>query len=340
MSEEEDVWSRSSSSESENLVETRNICSICKKSVKNKVQCKKCKLIFHPGCMVNANKVQNRTCTHEVADRQDIIEKLMLEIKYLKKVKKQQEGRIETLKENNKLLEENSKLLKENYELLHEKVERLTAKGAKTYSAMVRSEVSHQQKNEIPRQAIRKTKQITTANSQQKQPSENSQPVADIFDIRQGPSTSSSSNRSDETIEGAQKNETTSQREKDGEWRVKSKHRNVSNRNRKPLFYGTSRDTNNIKGIPRKIWFFVSRLDPQMTEQTLKDAIKNKCTNVPDADIVVEKQDVFHKFQSAFKVGLPINLEEQAKSPVFWPLDSKVNMFNFFLQRKKENPNR
>ncbi|KAJ8913116.1 hypothetical protein NQ315_000573 [Exocentrus adspersus] len=256
MSLNDDVPNDGSSSESENSLETRNFCSLCKRAVKNIVQCKRCKAIFHPGCMLNANKAQNRTCTHEVADRQDTIEKLMLEIRYLKNVKKEQDGRIETLQEN----------------------------------------------------------------------------------ATQEPSTSSSNKEIQENMEDTD-NESV-QKERDEEWQVKVKRKNVINRNKKALLYGTSVDTDNIKGIPRKKWFFVSRLDPHMTDQLLKEAIKKKCIEDPTADVVVEKLDVFHKFQSAFKVGIPINLEEMAKNPNFWPLDSKVNTFNFFLQRRKGNLNR
>lgn len=120
--------------------------------------------------------------------------------------------------------------------------------------------------------------------------------------------------------------------EEEGKWtEVQNRKQNLK-RHKKPLFYGTSDDVT-IKGLPRRSWYFLSRLKPDMTEQELQEIFVKKC---PNSDVVVEKLKLYNDFQSAFKVGIPVEFEEQSKHANFWPKDSRVDKFHFLLQKKKK----
>lgn len=306
-------------------VNINNNCGHCKRTVKEKVLCKKCKLIFHPGCMIAANKLQNRVCTHDSDERHDMVEKLMSEIKLLKKIIQEQEEKYDLLKENNKLLEENSKLLRENNILLQDKLKGTTVKTYSVATAAINNEMA-------PQNQERRKNVVNISNKTKPQHQAIEQSVVastSKAEIQTKPTQYQQVNR--EVNKDTIKDEDLKLTQEET-WQFPNRKRQANYRRKKqPLFYGTS-DENEIRGIPRKIWFFVSRLNPEMTEQDLKNTLQKKC---PNTEIVIEKQKLFHEFQSAFKVGISVEYEENAKLANFWPKDSRVDKFNFFLHRKK-----
>lgn len=114
------------SKENDNNETNNNICGHCKRTVKDKVVCKKCNQVFHPACTIAAIKSQNKVCNHESEERQDSVDRLVSEIKLLKRIIQEQDEKYRNLEKVNKLLQEdNNKLLIENSNYLQEKLKQI-----------------------------------------------------------------------------------------------------------------------------------------------------------------------------------------------------------------------
>ncbi|CAG9817124.1 unnamed protein product [Phaedon cochleariae] len=100
-------------------------CKHCKKSVVHAVKCKKCNLIFHPRCLIQAAQAKSAVCRHEVQNdaskdssdsecetdednenRDKLLERYIAENKLLRELVKELESKCDILNENCSLLKE------------------------------------------------------------------------------------------------------------------------------------------------------------------------------------------------------------------------------------------
>lgn len=290
-------------------------CFHCRRTVKDKVQCVKCKQYFHQSCLITSNQRQN-TCKHETIEKNDMVPKLLSEIALLKRIIQEQEEKYSLLVINNRLLEENAKLLKENNNYLNEKLQ----KNKNTYSSMLQKEMEP---------AVSRTREFKTSETNKKTES-NKNDIVRV--VKENLIENQASQQEEITPSNTQLQETPAKKTAENEqekWHVqqRKKKRQIN----RPLFYGTSEE-NTVEALPRKTWFFVSRLKLGMTDTELKTVLSKQC---PNEEIIVEKQKLFYEYQSAFKVGLPFEILDKANETSFWPRDCRVSKYNFLLERKK-----
>lgn len=86
---------------------------------------------------------------------------------------------------------------------------------------------------------------------------------------------------------------------------------------------GTGNNVKNLKSVEKYVSLFVSRLDPEVTEDDITEYLKNS----KNVNYTVEKLNAKHPTYSSFKVGIPASLEQEIFNESFWPTGALVGYF-------------
>ncbi|KAG8260081.1 hypothetical protein J6590_104867 [Homalodisca vitripennis] len=103
-------------------------------------------------------------------------------------------------------------------------------------------------------------------------------------------------------------------------------------RQSKTFFVGNSDDCHNLKFVDRKVFMFVSRVSPEISENDFKLFLNDtrKCDNV----VVKKLESKYPSEYSSFKVGISESDCDKVFQPDFWPRDAFVDYFRHNLNSK------
>lgn len=106
----------------------------------------------------------------------------------------------------------------------------------------------------------------------------------------------------------------------------------VTQQRRKKPIYGTATNTQ-IKASIKYIDFHVYRLEPQTTEEEVKNYLQsNEITTVKCAKMISKYPEEY----ASFKVSVPENLADKIQHPDTWPRHTCINRFLDRLAKKRQ----
>lgn len=340
------------------------------------VRCKKCDGVYHYSCSQRIKNVkvldsQNYLIiccdltTSEVSyrgqdggksgdmtptqtqqqDHFSAVEKLKLENACLLKM-------LQAAEEKNQLLFENIKLLKENKKLLEEKLDSFLhsdkeSRNQGNYQAISKtapmkySEIAQQKKLSTNDKYSKQTKQNESVckqrNASREVLNQNAEPIV-------------ANKSSYQELERVQRNKMTDiiNLDNDGDNRIEIEnddYKVVKHRGHRRTIIrrvGTNPITEKDKdegfaGAERRVWLYINRVKPHVTEDIIKKYIGRKPTF---KDLKVEVREV--KYADAkgdlksFMVKAPLEKKDELYQPDFWPEGVGIKRFNFKLYNKNQ----
>lgn len=110
----------------------------------------------------------------------------------------------------------------------------------------------------------------------------------------------------------------------------------VRYKNRRPTqtVVGTSKSANEFKGIKKKVWLHVGRVQPGTECHSVVAHLKGK---IPNAEFIVEKIDSPYNDYVSFKVGADFEHHDTLNSFEIWPEGTVVRRYNFFRSKRINN---
>lgn len=102
------------------------------------------------------------------------------------------------------------------------------------------------------------------------------------------------------------------------------------NTHEKKIITGSSTEHNDkisFGGRERKIWLHVSRCEPEVQVEDIKNYLEDKCSG---RQFIVEPLQKRGYPSYSFKIGAPSDLESMLYSACFWPRNIQIKEFEFF----------
>lgn len=347
---------------------SRPECGYCKNAVvKIAVKCTVCAKIFHPSCGKNKlKKCCEEPLTNEYAIKNNESTDSGSELKK-PVILTSDSTNIEFLLKIISELEEKSSILAENNLLLKEKIVYLTSELTQKDSIIAdlnKKRENSSQKNE------NKTKYAyaSVVANQREQTSKESNKRSATGDPREHPLEIAQRNKMNEIIhlvtnsaqEGVlqqqhnlierqqqNQNHITDFKNTENQTTVtESNHWREPHKKRKrttKLRVGTGKTDENQKqigfaGVEKKAWFFISRIKPHVTEETVANYIRGKPSF---EDLAIEVKELAFKRKvnelKSFLVKVPFEKKDDLYNTEFWPENIRVNRFNIKVYEKTKS---
>lgn len=121
--------------------------------------------------------------------------------------------------------------------------------------------------------------------------------------------------------------------DKDGkQWEVpRRRSRKFSQRRSK---VGQSEENlGNFRGVKPKVWMYLYRIEPEVTEDDIKQYLKSKCGNDKEEFIVKDLKE--NGRLKTYMVAGDFSYKDKFYDPGFWPKGIRFKRFDFILQRQK-----
>lgn len=327
-------------------------CKQCGKTVVNAVKCYKCLEVFHPACMVQAASLKKTVCKHSADESDETRISIGNELSYLLKIVKE-------LEEKNTLLEENCKLWKEKATCLEEQIKKTnqpTLVNKRTDLSVSSQKNSQIQgcNNDKDCSAVKTANQTLpntiVANSayprlkqtiaQDNLPSKNvnsanvartiSKPIEIQSVVPDVKSNADESDVFDVFDDPPEQTELEFQRAR------RRRHEKGITKRKRNFLVGTNDDADNCKMFNmstsnnRKIWLFISKVNGDVAEGTIKDYIAKRTNSKPDCisvKLCVPKEGKSKK--RCFMIGVSPDLKDAIYDVQFWPTGVAFERFNF-----------
>lgn len=339
-------------------------CKYCEKKVIKKIKCVNCGAAFHKSCSARKICCDKQELSKETQDdfpSEDSDEESTNEVLL-----------IESLKSENKILidfntelKDMNKLLKEKILILEDKIKSLTINRFEEHIVQEKNEAKNNEirnliKKEVDaffsanRNETTKNNQKTSDNEskdQQQKPTQNTPlPINKNKKGHPNKQINSSANKNQNLINLEEKQQfimqdiinlesptpqpqlVISSPTKNEKWQQqKTRHQKRG--------IGQAQEINSkFKGIKPKVWMYLYRVEPDVTEQDIIDYLKQK-TNSADENFIVEDLKANGKYKE-YKVAADFSFKNCFYNPSFWPAGVRFKRFDFAYHKQRMNTNK
>ncbi|KAK9876260.1 hypothetical protein WA026_012559 [Henosepilachna vigintioctopunctata] len=106
---------------------------------------------------------------------------------------------------------------------------------------------------------------------------------------------------------------------------------NYKNR-RNPEIVGNNKNTY-LKGVPKMVSIYISRIDADSTEESIKNHLIENCIKQFEIKMGYSKYPNIYK---SYIITVPSNILEKIKEPQLWPEGTSISNFLYQLAKSKE----